>query len=198
MGGNVMLGLAPKTSGAERPVGVAGISPLASLGGYAPSASKPYDGRLFLLGTADDPPADARRLREVAASFPSAEVVVLPGTLHAAEIFTGPHADRARKELDTFLELSFAHATTSSPGIRPLDGFPTAPGGGLRCRTHPRSRARRRPAGRAQRWGTSRGAASTVAGRAGSARWPALTTWLSTGRSAGTWSGAPGSPSSCP
>ncbi|MGQ5639870.1 MULTISPECIES: hypothetical protein [unclassified Streptomyces] len=116
MGGNVMLGLAPKTSGAERPVGVAGISPLASLGGYGTSASTPYDGRLFLLGTADDPLADARRLHEVAASFPSAEVVVLPGTLHAAEIFTGPHADRARKELDTFLELSFAHATTSSRG----------------------------------------------------------------------------------
>ncbi|MEU6777089.1 hypothetical protein [Streptomyces sp. NPDC046759] len=116
VGGNVMLGLAPRTSAAERPVGVAGISPLASLGGYASSVPAPYDGRLFLLGTADDPLADARRLREVAASFPSAEVVVLPGTLHAAEIFAGPHADRARKELDTFLEASFAHATSSDPG----------------------------------------------------------------------------------
>ncbi|MBL1084964.1 hypothetical protein JK359_23825 [Streptomyces actinomycinicus] len=112
MGGNVMLGLAPAAGAADRPVGVAGISPLASLGGYTDSASADYDGRLFLLGTADDPLADARRLREVAASFPGAEVVVLPGRLHAAEIFAGPHADRARKELDAFLERSFAHATT--------------------------------------------------------------------------------------
>lgn len=108
MGGTLMLGmLADRT---VHPAGVAGISPLASLGGYTAGNGTSYDGELLLLGTADDPLSDEGRLREVAHSFPKAEVKVLPGTLHAAEIFTGPHGDAARRNLDGFLDRTFAPA----------------------------------------------------------------------------------------
>ncbi|MEW2433168.1 alpha/beta hydrolase [Streptomyces caniferus] len=106
MGGTLMLGML--TDRTARPVGVAGISPLASLGGYTSGSGASYDGELLLLGTADDPLADEGRLREVARSFPEAEVAVLPGTLHAAEIFAGPHGDAARRSLDGFLDRTFA------------------------------------------------------------------------------------------
>lgn len=108
MGGTVMLGmLADRT---ERPSGVAGISPLASLGGSSSGNGSSYDGELLLLGTSDDPLSDEKRLRDVAHGFPAAEVTVLPGTLHAAEIFAGPHGDAARRSLDGFLGRTFATA----------------------------------------------------------------------------------------
>ncbi|MEU7435849.1 hypothetical protein AB0B07_34165 [Streptomyces sioyaensis] len=108
MGGTLMLGML--TDRAARPAGVAGISPLASLGGYTAGNGSSYDGELLLLGTADDPLSDEGRLREVARGFPEAEVEVLPGTLHAAEIFAGPHGDAARRSLDGFLGRTFAPA----------------------------------------------------------------------------------------
>ncbi|MGW2918318.1 alpha/beta hydrolase [Streptomyces angustmyceticus] len=108
MGGTLMLGML--TDRTARPVGVAGISPLASLGGYSAGNGTSYQGELLLLGTADDPLADEGKLREVARGFPEAEVTVLPGTLHAAEIFTGPHGDTARRSLDGFLDRTFAPA----------------------------------------------------------------------------------------
>ncbi|RXS59230.1 alpha/beta hydrolase [Streptomyces sioyaensis] len=108
MGGTLMLSMLADR--AERPAGVAGISPLASLGGYTAGNGSSYDGELLLLGTADDPLSDEGRLREVARGFPEAEVAVLPGTLHAAEIFAGPHGDAARRSLDGFLGRTFAPA----------------------------------------------------------------------------------------
>ncbi|MFG2827450.1 alpha/beta hydrolase [Streptomyces sp. NPDC048434] len=108
MGGTLMLGMLPDRT--ARPAGVAGISPLASLGGYTAGSGTSYDGELLLLGTADDPLSDEGRLREVAHSFPQAEVTVLPGTRHAAEIFAGPHGDAARHSLDGFLDRTFAPA----------------------------------------------------------------------------------------
>ncbi|MEU8784429.1 alpha/beta hydrolase [Streptomyces sp. NPDC048637] len=108
MGGTLMLGML--TDRTDRPAGVAGISPLASLGGYSAGKGTSYDGELLLLGTADDPLSDEGRLREVAHSFPEAEVTVLPGTLHAAEIFAGPHGAAARRSLDGFLDRTFAPA----------------------------------------------------------------------------------------
>ncbi len=106
MGGTLMLGML--TDRTARPAGVAGISPLASLGGYTAGNGTSYAGELLLLGTADDPLSDEGRLRELAHSFPKAEVKVLPGTLHAAEIFAGPHGDTARRNLDGFLDRTFA------------------------------------------------------------------------------------------
>ncbi|MFK0263838.1 alpha/beta hydrolase [Streptomyces angustmyceticus] len=106
MGGTLMLGML--TDRTARPIGVAGISPLASLGGYSAGSGASYKGELLLLGTADDPLSDEGKLREVARSFPEAEVTVLPGTLHAAEIVTGPHGDTARRSLDGFLDRTFA------------------------------------------------------------------------------------------
>ncbi|MCZ1012482.1 alpha/beta hydrolase [Streptomyces lydicus] len=108
LGGTLMLGML--TDRAARPAGVAGISPLASLGGYTAGSGTPYDGELLLLGTADDPLSDEGKLREVAHGFPKAEVTVLPGTLHAAEIFAGPHGEAARRSLDGFLGRTFAPA----------------------------------------------------------------------------------------
>lgn len=108
MGGTLMLGML--TDRTDRPAGVAGISPLASLGGYSAGNGTSYDGELLLLGTADDPLSDEKRLREVADSFPKAEVTVLPGTRHAAEIFAGPHGTAARRSLDGFLDRTFAPA----------------------------------------------------------------------------------------
>ncbi|MEU7899958.1 hypothetical protein AB0B45_44880 [Nonomuraea sp. NPDC049152] len=105
MGGTVMLGMAE--SSRQPPVGVAGISPLAVLGGAEAASGRRYRGELLVLGTADDPLADEKRLNEVARLFPSAELTVLPGELHAAEIFTGPHGDTARHSLDTFLGRAF-------------------------------------------------------------------------------------------
>ncbi|MFI6284441.1 alpha/beta hydrolase [Streptomyces sp. NPDC051018] len=102
MGGTVMLGLAADRS-AERPEGVAGISPLATLGGADAGEGDGYRGELLLLGTERDPLADETRLREVAQRFPAARTTVLPGTLHAAEIFGGPHQEDARTALDAFL-----------------------------------------------------------------------------------------------
>lgn len=106
MGGTVMLGMAADAR--DRPTGVAGISPLASLGGAEVDGSADYAGEMLLLGTADDPLADERRLREVAGHFPQSEVTVLPGELHAAEIFDGPHRAEARRSLDAFLVRAFA------------------------------------------------------------------------------------------
>ncbi|MFE6741777.1 alpha/beta hydrolase [Streptomyces tubercidicus] len=108
MGGTLMLGML--TDRTDRPAGVAGISPLASLGGYSAGNGTSYDGELLLLGTADDPLSDEGRLREVAHSFPAAEVTVLPGKRHAAEIFAGPQGAAARRSLDGFLERTFAPA----------------------------------------------------------------------------------------
>lgn len=112
MGGTLMLGMltdrADGEDGSVRPVGVAGISPLASLGGYTAGEGTAYYGELLLLGTVDDPLADEDRLRQVAKGFPEAEVKVLPGTLHAAEIFAGPHGDTARRTLDGFLDRTLA------------------------------------------------------------------------------------------
>ncbi|MDQ1019008.1 alpha/beta fold hydrolase [Streptomyces afghaniensis] len=106
MGGTVMLGMAAHAN--DRPAGVAGISPLASLGGVGVDGGADYGGELLLLGTARDPLADESRLREVAARFPQAEVTVLPGVLHAAEIFGGAHREHARRSLDGFLGRAFA------------------------------------------------------------------------------------------
>ncbi|USA04814.1 hypothetical protein NCG97_35995 [Streptomyces lydicamycinicus] len=80
------------------------------MGGYSAGNGTSYDGELLLLGTADDPLSDEKRLREVAHSFPAAEVTVLPGTRHAAEIFAGPHGTAARRSLDGFLDRTFAPA----------------------------------------------------------------------------------------
>lgn len=106
MGGTVMLGMAARAK--DQPTGVAGISPLASLGGAEVDGGVDYAGEMLLLGTADDPLADERRLREVAGRFPRSEVTVLPGELHAAEIFEGSHGAQARSSLDTFLVRAFA------------------------------------------------------------------------------------------
>ncbi|MFF5210570.1 alpha/beta hydrolase [Streptosporangium sp. NPDC000396] len=105
MGGTVMLGMADRSR--DRPVGVAGVSPLALLGGADAAAGRRYRGELLVLGTADDPLADERRLKEVAGLFPTAELTILPGELHAAEIFTGPRGDTARHTLDAFLGRAF-------------------------------------------------------------------------------------------
>lgn len=106
MGGTVMLGMAANAK--DRPTGVAGISPLASLGGAEVDGGADYTGEMLLLGTVDDPLADEGRLREVASHFPQSEVIVLPGELHAAEIFSGVYRAEARRSLDGFLERAFA------------------------------------------------------------------------------------------
>ncbi|MFD9544900.1 hypothetical protein [Streptomyces sp. NPDC060022] len=98
MGGTVMLGMVANAQ--EQPVGAAGISPLSSVAGADAGRSERYSGELLLLGTEHDPLADEFALRDVASRFPSAELTVLPGELHAAEIFGGKHRDRARRSLD--------------------------------------------------------------------------------------------------
>ncbi|GLW71402.1 hypothetical protein Kpho02_37010 [Kitasatospora phosalacinea] len=105
MGATVMLAMAADTP--DRPAGIAGVSPLASLLGTRVDGGAAYRGEMLLLGTARDPLADEGRLREVARRFPESEVTVLPGTLHAAEIFDGEHREQARKALDGFLERTF-------------------------------------------------------------------------------------------
>ncbi len=109
MGGTVMLGMAAALQ--KSPVGlvgIAGISPLASLLGARVEAGRQYKGPVLLLGTKHDPLADEGKLREVARSFPSAEVVVLSGEKHAAEIFDSEHTATARRTLDAFLSKVFA------------------------------------------------------------------------------------------
>ncbi|MFD0899003.1 alpha/beta fold hydrolase [Actinomadura sediminis] len=103
MGGNVMLGMAADA----RPAGVAAASPLPSLGGLGDGRDG-YRGEIFVLGTTDDPLVAESELREAAGRYDGAELTVLPGTEHAAEMFTGPRAADARRALDAFLARTFA------------------------------------------------------------------------------------------
>ncbi|GGU93334.1 hypothetical protein GCM10010182_06050 [Actinomadura cremea] len=60
-----------------------------------------------MLGTTDDPLVEEAELREVAGRFGGAGLDVLPGTEHAAEMFSGPRAADARRALDAFLARAF-------------------------------------------------------------------------------------------
>ncbi len=105
LGGTVMLGMADRAE--HPPVGIAGVSPLSTLAGSQVRTGQRYRGKVLVLGTTDDPLADERRLRQVAAAMPTAELTLLPGDLHAADIFKGPCGERARRGIDAFLTLAF-------------------------------------------------------------------------------------------
>lgn len=107
MGGNVMLGMAADGRATDGgPAGVAAASPLPSLGGIG-DGREGYRGEIHVLGTTDDPLVEESELREVAGRFDGAGLDVLPGTEHAAEMFSGPRAADARRALDAFLARAF-------------------------------------------------------------------------------------------
>jgi pimeloyl-ACP methyl ester carboxylesterase len=119
MGATVALALAHRMT--PVPDAVVAVSPVPNLGGVSiyPGIER-YAAPLLLLGTKDDPLSTPAMLKEIAQAHSGPHRLELwPGTAHAAEIFQGPDAERARKLLVEFLHSALGRPPQPATGTRP-------------------------------------------------------------------------------